>query len=325
MAARISVNVEPLDHDNYGVWSVRMRYYLMHHDLWRHVDPDHASIDTAASSGSEEEAPAAAAVASEAGEGPERALAIIGLCVRPWLLHVIEESRDARGAWTALRDLFRSKSVARRLVLRRQLAALRKSSKETIAQFLGRARTLRNELARVGAPPSEEDMITAVLAALPKEYDTVTTVLGVTESIRTLDAVLPHLLQVEQRGGGVGQERSHGGGALMASGNGNGTGGAGGGTFGRRNRHRGGRTSRTGGASAAQTGVEGRRGAGGAHGGRGGGNGRTRGVRPESLFCPNPGPRAYYSGLVAYYRLCCSFTGSMPAVYGAIRARHSPV
>lgn len=81
--------------------------------------------------------------------------------------------------------------------LTRELASLRMTSNESLMVYLGRAKTLRAELAGAGHPVAEETAVMHVLAGLRDTYKTVTTVLLAAGVDLKWDHLLPALLPVE--------------------------------------------------------------------------------------------------------------------------------
>jgi hypothetical protein len=175
------LSIEPLDVGNYATWSVRMRFLLITKGLWA---PIIAS--------SEEERTASAA-------HDDKALALIGLCVKDHHLATLAECRTARDAWNKLESIHKAKSNARRLQLRRELNMLRKDNNEPLTKYFARAKTIQDELIAAGYPVQDQEVVTCTLAGLPTEYDTMTTVLEASDTELDLDATLAKLLIVEQR------------------------------------------------------------------------------------------------------------------------------
>lgn len=177
MATMDRISVEPLDVNNYAVWSVRMKYFLTSKGYWKVV----------------EDGP------QEDRELDHKALALIGLSVKDHHLSTLEEHDTAKGAWEALRAMYKAKSTARRLQLKRELNSLKKAAEEPLTKFLARAKELRDQLAAAGQVINREDIASAILAGLPSEYSVITTVLESSGEDLDPDTLLPKLLMVEQR------------------------------------------------------------------------------------------------------------------------------
>jgi hypothetical protein len=77
--AALSSNIEPLDVNNYGVWSKRMRFFLESQGLWD------------AAQGKEGDQ-----------EKVNKARAILGMHVKDHHLDTVASAKSAHAAWTAL-------------------------------------------------------------------------------------------------------------------------------------------------------------------------------------------------------------------------------
>ena len=180
---------EPLGSDNYGTWSLYMKALLVKKGLWNATNP----------------APTVGADGQPAEPVPvdpsqsDQAIALIMLNVKEEHLHTVANATSARIAWTALENIFKSKSAARLLHLRRALNTLKKEKNETLPQYVARAKVLRSDILAAGQQVSEEELASCLLNGLPKQYDTIVEVLSNTLSSLTLDSILPKLLDSEQR------------------------------------------------------------------------------------------------------------------------------
>jgi len=173
------MSLEPLDLDNYGTWSSRMKYLLIHKGLWE-------------------------AVQAEEGVGVDRkedqkALALIGLHVADHHLVMLDACSTAKEAWTALESVYKTRSNARKLQLRKELASLRKEQSEPLSKYVARARSLWNDLTATGHSMALTELTFMVLAGLPKEYETTVAILETSDSELDLDVVTAKLLHTEER------------------------------------------------------------------------------------------------------------------------------
>lgn len=200
-----SALVEQLDTGNYAVWSMRMRMLLKHRELWAAVEANGA-VDV---------------------KLDEKALALIVLHVKDFHLAALRTVKTAKEAWIKLEEAYKADSTSRRLQLRRELNSLKKEGSESVAKYVGRARELGNALIAIGHEVKPEELVMSVLAGLPKEFDTVVSIMEMADQLAVLDVVLPKLLQVEQKlvsrshatddgAAFVGQYRPQDGGAFRA-------------------------------------------------------------------------------------------------------------
>jgi hypothetical protein len=169
-----NVRFEALDLDNYGTWSFNMKNLLIMKDLWDAIEDDD-NTKTA------------------------KALSLIGLNVKEQHFPTIVKCTTAKEAWEALETVYKSKSIARRLQLRRQLTSLKKGNAEPLTKYIARARTLMADLVLAGHDVKETDVVLSVLSGLPRDYATVIAVIETSDEEYTLDKLLTKLLLVEQR------------------------------------------------------------------------------------------------------------------------------
>ena len=172
------VSIPKLSEDNYASWSTRMRFLLISKGLWTAIEP----------------------VEGEAvNPGAAKALALIGLSVEDQYLPTVNECDTAKAAWDALASIYKSRSNARVLILKRQLNSITLQDSEPLIKYIGRAQALRDQLAAIGQSVDESDVVLAVLNGLPRQYNTLVTVIENTDPMPNLNAVLSKLLLVEQR------------------------------------------------------------------------------------------------------------------------------
>ena len=173
------VSIPKLSDDNYATWSTRMRFLLISKGLWTAVSPP--------------------ATTTTAHPDDHKALALIGLAVEDQYLPTVGECTTAQAAWDALAAIYRSRSNARVLTLKRQLASMSLQAAEPLTKYISRAQALRDQLAAIGHAVNEADLVLAVLNGLPKQYETIITVIENTDPMPNLSEVLSKLLLVEQR------------------------------------------------------------------------------------------------------------------------------
>jgi hypothetical protein len=173
-----NVVIEPLDVDNYGTWSLRMRALLIHKGLWKSVE------------GSTATAP----------DDSDKALSLIMLNVKDQHLTTLASCSTAKEAWQSLARMYQSQLNARRMQLRKELTLLKKLPAEPLSTYFSRARTLWTELKVSGHTMAESEVVFSALSGLPSEYDTAVEIITTTTKDELkLDTVLAQLLPVEAR------------------------------------------------------------------------------------------------------------------------------
>ena len=195
MADGLKVTIEPLDVDNYTVWSQKMRLLLTHKKLWKGVTDPAGDADRT-----------------------EEARALMGLYVRSQLLGAILAAKNAKEAWEALEKTYKSKSAARKLQLRHELSTLKMRSGESVAVYVGRAQDLHRDLVAAGVEIKPDDLSFSVLAGLSSRFEGVVTVLTTTkEELGSVEELLPTLQVFEQRHGFSGEQDTKASGSATAA------------------------------------------------------------------------------------------------------------
>ena len=172
-----NIDIEKLDTDNYAVWSVKMKAFLIIKELW-------------------------SAVTGEDTLRPgtdEKALAQLALHVKDHHLPSLSKASTAAEAWQKLESVYQAKSTARQLLLKRELNSLRKEPSEPLTNYVSRATDMRDQLLAAGHTMEESELVMCILAGLPRDFDTVVAVLEISDHKLELDTVLSKLLQAEQR------------------------------------------------------------------------------------------------------------------------------
>lgn len=127
-----------------------------------------------------------------------KALALIVLHVKDHHLTTVGESTTARSAWETLKNIYESKSNARKLLLRKELTQLKKGPAEPITKYVARAKEIQSQLRAAGHLVADQDLAFSVLAGLPASYSTISTVLISSDQALKIDGILPKLQQAEQ-------------------------------------------------------------------------------------------------------------------------------
>lgn len=189
-AEKLAESYPKLNAGNYFQWSHRTKWRLMIKGLWQAVEKP------VIADGKDAETDAEAVSLTEKSY---KALAIIGQSVSDQYVPLLIKCNTAYEAWTTLEGVFKAKSAARLIQLRTEFTQLKMKPSETVAEYLGRARVLGNELTGIGHEVTDTDIVIVVLAGLPSEYHTIRTVIEAREKMPDLDDLLRMLMQVEGR------------------------------------------------------------------------------------------------------------------------------
>jgi hypothetical protein len=112
--------------------------------------------------------------------GPDKdrkARALIGLHVRKHHLATVNECKTAKEAWDALALLFKTRTNARKLQLRKELSDLKMAPTESLAKYYAGAKSLHKDLNAAGHKVKETDVMFSILAGLPSQYKTIVDIL----------------------------------------------------------------------------------------------------------------------------------------------------
>lgn len=180
-----NITIEPLDQHNYGTWSQRMQCVLIHKGLWSAIELTTEGTTT------REQASTAISIS-------QKALALIGLNVKDHHLPTVMSCTTAKEAWDKLAAIYKSKTNARRLQLRQELATLKMEAPETVSKYFSRGKTLWQDLLATGHKVSETEIAWNLLAGLPKNYSIVKAILTSSDDELELDKVMSRLLIVER-------------------------------------------------------------------------------------------------------------------------------
>lgn len=169
--------IEKLSGDNYATWSTDMKWLLIMKGIWNAV-VDHENVDEA---------------------DDLTAMAFIGLNVEKHLKTTIDACDTAKEAWDKLEDVYKAKSNARKLQLKRELTSISLKPKESITLYVSRAKDIRDQLIAAGYEASEEEVALSLLAGLPEGYESIVDTIQATTEALDIDELMPKLLIVEQR------------------------------------------------------------------------------------------------------------------------------
>jgi hypothetical protein len=115
--------------------------------------------------------------AVQGSEKDRKARTLIGLYVKEHHLATVNECKTAKEAWDALAQLFKARTNARKLQLRKELSDLKMASTETLAKYFARAKALHKDLNGAGHKIEETDVVFSILAGLPLQYKTIVDIL----------------------------------------------------------------------------------------------------------------------------------------------------
>ena len=169
--------IERLTGDNYATWSTDMKWLLIMRGVWTAID-DHENVTEA---------------------DDMKAMALIGLSVEKHLKSSIDACDSAKEAWDKLEDIYKAKSNARKLQLKKELTSIELKPKESLTVYISRAKDIRDQLTAAGYEASDEEVALSILAGLPEGYESIVDTIQATTAELDIDEIMPKLLIVEQR------------------------------------------------------------------------------------------------------------------------------
>ena len=171
--------IEPFDVNNYKSWSFQMEMILIDKDLWHCVTEEGSTRIKA--------------------KDDMKARATIALCVKPHHASLLAGTKTAKEAWNALKKLYDAQGTAGRMQLLQRLQGLRLEPDEPMTKYFSRVRELRDELAAVGDPVTDTQLVLNLLNGLPTEYDIEKVLISSQVGDPGVEDTFATLLRAEQR------------------------------------------------------------------------------------------------------------------------------
>ncbi|CAH2090995.1 unnamed protein product [Euphydryas editha] len=134
-------------------------------------------------------------------EKDKRVLARICLCVKPWCLQYVRNSKTCKEAWDLLANVFEDKCFYRRAMLLRKLHRTQFENFSSISAYIEIIMTLIQQLGDIGKNTEDAEIAEILLSGLPSEYDMPVSSLESASMTKLLtsDLVKTRLLQEEMR------------------------------------------------------------------------------------------------------------------------------
>ena len=126
----------------------------------------------------------------------EMAVALLNLHVEPSFFGMLAEHESAAAKFASLEKLFRDQSVSRILLLKSQLSSLKKQPNESVSAYVERGRSIFNQIACTGYAMDKSELVLALVAGLPAEFDPLVGTLSVSSTVEDMHR---QLLPFEQR------------------------------------------------------------------------------------------------------------------------------
>jgi hypothetical protein len=161
-----------LRHDNYTLWRFLITNFLEGHTLFRFVDGTNPRPP-----------PKLLGATTSMADNPafqtwyhqdKLVLSSIVSTLEEGVLPHILNLSSSRDVWLTLETLFSAHSQAHIVQTRYQLATMKKSS-QTVADYFSKAQSLAHNLATIGQPFQESELVSYLLAGPSTDYDPLVT------------------------------------------------------------------------------------------------------------------------------------------------------
>ena len=168
--------ITKLDGTNYSIWKFRIKWYLIHKECRRAIEPG-----TEVSNATD-----------------QKALAIIGLCIQDEQIVHIQHAETAKTAWDALKNVYEDAGTASKIVLQDELMTEKLQPGSSVREHIGKLRSIVAKLSTIGVTISDEQYIIILLRSLPSEYDQLVVTLENVDGLKVED-VHARLIREEVR------------------------------------------------------------------------------------------------------------------------------
>lgn len=163
-------------------WTIKMKYVLTSKKLFSVI----------------ETAPGASAT-EEQKESDTMAKTVLALCVADHHLVTVDKAANAKAAWDALMDIYKSNTAAQLQRTRREFNTLKLEGNESITDYIARAQTLRARLEASSQKIDDKTVIITILDGLPSGYSAISTFIENNTTMPSLSEVQGMLLRTEEK------------------------------------------------------------------------------------------------------------------------------
>ena len=179
--------INKLDSMNCTTWKFQMQHMLLAKRLWGFVD------------GTEElDEEANAQAQADFRRRSQKTFSTIIMAISTPQLYLVTSYERPGEAWEALRNHFERDTLANKLFLKKQYFRTEMKEATSVEAHLKHRKGITDKLAAIGAPISEDQIVT-LLGSLPKSYSTLVTVLEVRGDDITLRFVQQSLIHEEHK------------------------------------------------------------------------------------------------------------------------------
>ena len=179
--------IDKFDNSNWITWKFQLKHPLLAKGLWKFVD---GSAVLAGNATAEQRA--------KHQSESQKAFSAIAMSVSTSQLYLITSCEEPKKAWDALKKHFEREALANKLFLKKQYFRKEMNEGNSIDVHLKEIKELTDKLSSIGAPISEDQVIT-LLGSLPPSFPTVVTALEARLDDLTMDFVQQQLIHHERK------------------------------------------------------------------------------------------------------------------------------
>ena len=180
-------SIEKLNGSNWNTWKFQMKHLLLAKGLWSLVDGSGVLA-------SEASVAAVALFQSRL----HKAFSTIVLAIDSSQLYLVTSCEEPKQAWNALKNHFERETLANKLLLKKQYFRSEMKEGTSLDKHLKYMKDITNKLAAIGAPISEDQVVT-LLGSLPRSFATLVTAIETRMDDVSLDYVQQALIQEEMK------------------------------------------------------------------------------------------------------------------------------
>lgn len=177
-------NIEKLTDTNYESWKIQMRSVLVVNDLWGYVNNEITITE---------------ANQTEWKIKDRKALALIMLSTSQNQITHIKKAETSAEAWAELEKVHESKGPVRKAVLYKQLHRMKKSTGQSMTQYVHSFTRTAEQLEEVGIKVPDELLSVMLLSSLPTEYDNFCVAIESRDDVPDIESLKLKLIEQEAR------------------------------------------------------------------------------------------------------------------------------
>ncbi|XP_021974390.1 uncharacterized protein LOC110869445 [Helianthus annuus] len=175
----ISITLE-MESSQYASWAELFKLHCRAYQVLDHLSPKAKESPPSSTAGSDKDKEKEQKDASDDAWNHLDAIVLqwIYATISPDLLSTImRPDSTAAYAWAALKSIFHDNQHTRAVLLQRKFANVKLDSFSSMSAYCQEVKTLSDQLANVGSPVTEEQLVIQLLTGLNEAYESIATIL----------------------------------------------------------------------------------------------------------------------------------------------------